>query len=95
MNRLAAQEANTTLYARYVEEQIAGVREMLRRVSEDVGRLEGIVRVSHVKPDNEVSNKVFPSSDIGESTSTDVSAFGLGLRTAAATYGTRTFGASI
>jgi hypothetical protein len=43
MNRVAVLEANTTLYARYVEEQIAGVREMMRRLSEDVGRLEGIV----------------------------------------------------
>ncbi|KDQ62107.1 hypothetical protein JAAARDRAFT_44619 [Jaapia argillacea MUCL 33604] len=42
MNRLTALEANTTLYARYVEEQTAGVREVLRRLSEDVGRLEGI-----------------------------------------------------
>ncbi|KAI0060437.1 hypothetical protein BV25DRAFT_1917784 [Artomyces pyxidatus] len=44
MNRLTALEANTTLYTRYVEEQTAGVREMLRRLSEDVGRLEGIGR---------------------------------------------------
>ncbi|KAI0076728.1 hypothetical protein K474DRAFT_1200703 [Panus rudis PR-1116 ss-1] len=42
MNRLAALEANTTLYARYVEEQISSIREVLRRVGEDVGRLEGI-----------------------------------------------------
>ncbi|CAL1713663.1 unnamed protein product [Somion occarium] len=42
MNRLSALDTNTTLYARYVEEQIAGVREVLRRVGEDVGRLEGI-----------------------------------------------------
>ncbi|KAH8086019.1 UNC-like C-terminal-domain-containing protein [Cristinia sonorae] len=42
MNRLTALEANTTLYARYVEEQIAGVREMMRRLGEDVGRLESI-----------------------------------------------------
>ncbi|PCH40389.1 hypothetical protein WOLCODRAFT_117183 [Wolfiporia cocos MD-104 SS10] len=42
MNRLTALEANTTLYARYVEEQTAGVREILRRLGEDVGRLEGI-----------------------------------------------------
>ncbi|KAL4242240.1 SUN domain-containing Suco/Slp1-like protein, partial [Abortiporus biennis] len=41
MNRLTALEANTTLYARYVEEQTTGVREVLRRLSEDVGRLEG------------------------------------------------------
>ncbi|KAI0320970.1 UNC-like C-terminal-domain-containing protein [Amylostereum chailletii] len=45
MNRLTALEANTTLYARYVEEQTAGMHEMLRRVAEDVGRLEGIGRV--------------------------------------------------
>jgi len=34
----------TTLYARYVEEQTAGLREILRRLSEDVGRLEGIAK---------------------------------------------------
>ena len=44
MNRLNALEANTTLYARYVEEQTSAMREMLRRLSEDVGRLEGIGR---------------------------------------------------
>jgi hypothetical protein len=43
MNRLSALETNHTLYARYVEEQTASVREMLRRLGEDVGRLEGIV----------------------------------------------------
>ncbi|CCM03729.1 uncharacterized protein FIBRA_05875 [Fibroporia radiculosa] len=42
MNRLTALEANTTLYARYVEEQTAGVRELLTRLGEDIGRLEGI-----------------------------------------------------
>ena len=45
MNRLTALEANTTLYARYVEEQTAGMREVLRRLTEDIGRLEGIVGV--------------------------------------------------
>lgn len=45
MNRLTALEANTTLYARYVEEQTAGMREVLRRLTEDIGRLEGIVSV--------------------------------------------------
>ncbi|KAH9990304.1 UNC-like C-terminal-domain-containing protein [Russula vinacea] len=40
MNRLSALEANTTLYARYVEEQTNAMREMLRRLNEDVGRLE-------------------------------------------------------
>ncbi|KAG6875838.1 hypothetical protein C0992_002122 [Termitomyces sp. T32_za158] len=44
MNRLTALEANHTLYARYVERQTSGVREVLRRMGEDVGRLEGIVR---------------------------------------------------
>lgn len=48
MNRLTALEGNTTLYARYVEEQTAGMREVLRRLGEDVGRLEGIVRFIEV-----------------------------------------------
>ncbi|KAJ7205178.1 UNC-like C-terminal-domain-containing protein [Mycena pura] len=42
MNRLTALEANHTLYARYVEEHTAAVREMLRRVGEDLGRAEGV-----------------------------------------------------
>lgn len=42
MNRLVALEVNHTLYARYAQEQHFGVREALRRLSEDVGRLEGI-----------------------------------------------------
>ncbi|TFY63823.1 hypothetical protein EVJ58_g3013 [Rhodofomes roseus] len=42
MNRLSVLEANTTLYARYVEEQTAGIREVLLRLGEDLGRLEGI-----------------------------------------------------
>ncbi|KAF9255932.1 hypothetical protein L218DRAFT_911830 [Marasmius fiardii PR-910] len=42
MNRLSAIEGNHTLYAQYFEEQTCGVREMLRRIGEDVGRLEGI-----------------------------------------------------
>ena len=32
MNRLTALEANHTLYARYVEEQTAGVRDVLKRL---------------------------------------------------------------
>ncbi|KAI9442806.1 UNC-like C-terminal-domain-containing protein [Russula earlei] len=44
MNRLSALETNTTLYARYVEDQTSAMREMIRRLSEDVGRLEGISR---------------------------------------------------
>ncbi|KAF9501068.1 hypothetical protein BDN71DRAFT_1407907 [Pleurotus eryngii] len=42
MNRLMALETNHTLYARYVEDQIGGISEVLRRLSEDVGRLDGI-----------------------------------------------------
>ncbi|GLB38602.1 putative sad1 / UNC-like C-terminal [Lyophyllum shimeji] len=42
MNRLTALEGNHTLYARYVEQQTSGVRELIRRLGEDVGRLEGI-----------------------------------------------------
>ncbi|EKM49800.1 uncharacterized protein PHACADRAFT_265504 [Phanerochaete carnosa HHB-10118-sp] len=42
MNRLIALESNSSLYARFVEDHAASVREMLRRLSEDVGRLEGI-----------------------------------------------------
>ncbi|CAK5264055.1 unnamed protein product [Mycena citricolor] len=42
MNRLTALEANHTLYARYVEEHTSAVREMLRRVGEDLGRAEGV-----------------------------------------------------
>ena len=43
MNRLTALEANHTLYTRYVEQQNTGVREILKGLAEDVGRLEGIV----------------------------------------------------
>ncbi|EIW81499.1 hypothetical protein CONPUDRAFT_165623 [Coniophora puteana RWD-64-598 SS2] len=42
MNRLTALEANHSLYARYVEEQTTGVREVLRRMGEEMGRLEGL-----------------------------------------------------
>ena len=43
MNRLTTLEANHTLYSRYVEEQTAGVREVLRKLNEEVGRLESVV----------------------------------------------------
>ncbi|KAH0832375.1 UNC-like C-terminal-domain-containing protein [Lanmaoa asiatica] len=45
MNRLTTLEANHTLYARYVEEQTAGVREVLRKLNEEIGRLESISRM--------------------------------------------------
>ena len=44
MNRIVILELNATLHARYVEERIVGVRELLKRLTEEVGRLEGIVR---------------------------------------------------
>lgn len=46
MNRLTTLEANHTLYARYVEEQTASVRDVLRKLNEEVGRLESIVGAS-------------------------------------------------
>ncbi|KAF4609112.1 hypothetical protein EYR40_001465 [Pleurotus pulmonarius] len=42
MNRLMALETNHTLYARYVEDQVGGISEVLKRLSEEVGRLDGI-----------------------------------------------------
>ena len=44
MNRITMLELNATLHARYVEEHTVGVREVLKRLTEEVGRLEGIVR---------------------------------------------------
>jgi len=44
MNRITMLELNATLRARYVEEHTVGVREVLKRLTEEVGRLEGIVR---------------------------------------------------
>jgi len=43
MNRVTSLETNHTLYSRYIEEQMFGVREVLNRVAEDIGRLEGVV----------------------------------------------------
>ena len=42
MTRIGALEMNATLYLRYVEEQTRFMREALRRLEEDLGRLEGI-----------------------------------------------------
>ncbi|KAH7905025.1 hypothetical protein BJ138DRAFT_970230, partial [Hygrophoropsis aurantiaca] len=41
MNRLGTLEMNHTLYARYADEQARAVRGVLRRLGEEVGRLEG------------------------------------------------------
>lgn len=43
MNRLLAIDANHTLYVRYVEQQHASLREIIKRLGEDIGRLEGLV----------------------------------------------------
>ena len=43
MNRLTVLEANHTLYVQYVAEQTVGVRDVLRKLGEEVGRLESIV----------------------------------------------------
>lgn len=46
MTRLTALETNSTLILRYVEEQTRSLRDALRRLEEDVGRLEGLVSTS-------------------------------------------------
>ncbi|KDR82555.1 hypothetical protein GALMADRAFT_206395 [Galerina marginata CBS 339.88] len=48
MNRLAEVELNQTLYMRYIEQQNVAVREVIKRLGEDVGRLEGISRAQSV-----------------------------------------------
>ena len=45
MNRLTPLEANHTLYARYVEEKTAGLREVPRKLNGEVSRLESVVSV--------------------------------------------------
>ncbi|KAF8955257.1 UNC-like C-terminal-domain-containing protein [Flammula alnicola] len=44
MNRLVEVETNQTLYMRYVEQQNLAIRDVIKRLGEDVGRLEGITR---------------------------------------------------
>ena len=46
MNRLTAIESNHTLYTRYIDQQNSVIREVLKRLGEDVGRLEGIVSIT-------------------------------------------------
>jgi len=43
LNRLTEVETNHTLYVRYIEQQNFVVRDVIKRLGEDVGRLEGIV----------------------------------------------------
>ncbi|KIY72593.1 hypothetical protein CYLTODRAFT_388407 [Cylindrobasidium torrendii FP15055 ss-10] len=45
MNRLTALEGNHTLYVRYLEEQMTGAKELIRRLSEDVGRNQAQAQV--------------------------------------------------
>ncbi|KAF9568746.1 hypothetical protein CPC08DRAFT_601232, partial [Agrocybe pediades] len=44
LNRLAEVELNQTLYMRYIEQQNIAIREVIKRLGEDLGRLEGINR---------------------------------------------------
>ncbi|VDC07081.1 unnamed protein product [Peniophora sp. CBMAI 1063] len=44
MNRLSALEANTTLYSRYVSSQTGAMHDALRRLHEELGRLESLGR---------------------------------------------------
>ena len=48
MNRLTAIESNHTLYTRYIDQQNSVIREVLKRLGEDVGRLEGIVSITYI-----------------------------------------------
>ncbi|KAF8158431.1 UNC-like C-terminal-domain-containing protein [Crassisporium funariophilum] len=48
MNRLTAIESNHTLYTRYIEQQNGAIRDVIKRLGEDVGRLEGISRAQQV-----------------------------------------------
>ncbi|KAF9523411.1 UNC-like C-terminal-domain-containing protein [Crepidotus variabilis] len=48
MNRLTAVENNQTLYMKYVEQQHAVLRDVIKRLGEDLGRLEGITRAQGV-----------------------------------------------
>lgn len=46
MNRLTVLESNSSLGVRYMEEQTRYLREMLKRLEQDVGRLENLVCLS-------------------------------------------------
>jgi hypothetical protein len=46
MNRLTAIESNHTLYTRYIDQQNSVIRDVLKRLGEDIGRLEGIVSIT-------------------------------------------------
>lgn len=73
MNRLTTLEANHSLYARYVEEQTAGVREVLRKLNEEVGRLESVVSVPPLAT-NQYVNRIV-SLHAESNAGTDVSTY--------------------
>jgi hypothetical protein len=77
MTRLTLLEGNHSLYARYVEEQTSGVRDVLKRLGEDIGRLESIVSdtrnaftgVTHVFSESHTSTDVSAdSARVGKTT---------------------------
>ena len=43
MNKVAALETNYTLYTLYMEQQNSAIRELIKRLGEDIGRLEAVV----------------------------------------------------
>lgn len=43
MNKVASLETNYTLYTLYMEQQNSAIRELIKRLSEDIGRLEAVV----------------------------------------------------
>lgn len=47
MNRLASLESNSTLVVSFVEQQARSIRDALRRMEEDVGRITGDVSTVH------------------------------------------------
>lgn len=56
MNRLTALEANHTLYTRYIEQQNSAIRDVIKRLSEDVGRLEGNGRAQALMYQRSIQN---------------------------------------
>lgn len=44
MNKVAALETNHTLYTLYMEQQNSAIRELIKRLGEDIGRLEAVTR---------------------------------------------------
>ncbi|KAH6912587.1 UNC-like C-terminal-domain-containing protein [Coprinopsis sp. MPI-PUGE-AT-0042] len=44
MNKVASLETNYTLYTLYMEQQNSAIRELIKRLGEDIGRLEAVTR---------------------------------------------------